>query len=252
MANYKDLPIVTILDSCELCAKGCDGFVSKSESGMETYKSVGFWYNRYYFHDTCEEAFLKSLDEIKSKVKDGYPFLLCYERNNENAFFDKLLVKNGFMLLFTQSGMNIKLEDFNANYDSSSIKLITKDELKSWSEVVAKAFDKPYEDECFFAMMNANDDNAKFYAYYEDGKMVGTTLTYLKDGVLGIHEVSVLPEYQRKGIARNLIAKALMDAKASGAKYASLQASPTGKLLYESMGFELINEIQNVVLRPKE
>lgn len=252
MTNYKDLPIKTILDSCELCAKGSNGFVSKSDKGMETYKSVGFWYNRYYFRDIDENGFLKSLDEIKTKVKDGFPFLLCYERNEQNAFFDKLLVKNGFMLLFTQSGMNIKLDDFNADCDNSAIKLITKDELKTWSEVVAKAFDKPYEDECFFAMMNANDKNAKFYAYFDGDKIVGTTLSFLKDEVLGIHEVSVLPEYQRRGIARNLVANALNDAKASGEKYASLQASPTGKLLYETMGFELINEIQNVVLRPQE
>lgn len=252
MSDYKDLPIVSLLDSCELCAKASNGLVEKNNGGFETYKSIGFWYNRYFIHDMSAEELEKNLGKVFENLPKAYPVLLFYERNKENEAYDKILVKNGFMLLFTQTGMNLDMSEFDLEDNSDNIREISREQVKEWAEVDATAFDKPYEDECFYAMKDAKDDNVKFYAYFDGEKIVGTCMSYLKDGVLGIHEVGVDESHRRQGIARKLVVHALNEGKRKGAKYSSLQASPFGKPLYESLGYKVINELQNVVVRPKE
>lgn len=44
----------------------------------------------------------------------------------------------------------------------------------------------------------------RIYAYIENDKIIGTVMTYTKNGNCGIHEVSVLGEHRGKGIAKNL------------------------------------------------
>ncbi len=34
MADYKDLPVISLLDACDLCAKGAKGHVDKLGSGF--------------------------------------------------------------------------------------------------------------------------------------------------------------------------------------------------------------------------
>jgi ribosomal protein S18 acetylase RimI-like enzyme len=58
----------------------------------------------------------------------------------------------------------------------------------------------------------------------------------------------VAPEMRRRGLARELLALAVAEAKARGIKVVTLHASKFGKPLYEQNGFEMSNEMR---LRPE-
>jgi ribosomal protein S18 acetylase RimI-like enzyme len=58
----------------------------------------------------------------------------------------------------------------------------------------------------------------------------------------------VAPEVRRRGLARELLALAITEAKARGIKAVTLHASKFGKPLYEQTGFEMSNEMR---LRPE-
>jgi ribosomal protein S18 acetylase RimI-like enzyme len=57
----------------------------------------------------------------------------------------------------------------------------------------------------------------------------------------------VAPEMRRRGLARELLALAVAEAKARGIKVVTLHASKFGKPVYERAGFKMSNEM---ILRP--
>jgi GNAT superfamily N-acetyltransferase len=59
-----------------------------------------------------------------------------------------------------------------------------------------------------------------------------------------IVNVYTRPEYRRRGIARELIQVALAWCREYGVTYVILHASPEGRPIYESMGFQATNEMR--------
>jgi ribosomal protein S18 acetylase RimI-like enzyme len=55
--------------------------------------------------------------------------------------------------------------------------------------------------------------------------------------------VATRPEAQRQGLGRAVLAALLADARARGNRTASLQSSPAGRRLYESLGFASVGEV---------
>jgi len=53
----------------------------------------------------------------------------------------------------------------------------------------------------------------------------------------GIYTVGTMPQWRRRGLARLLVEHVLADAQQRGARTASLQSTPMGQHLYESLGF---------------
>ena len=93
--------------------------------------------------------------------------------------------------------------------------------------------------------------NTAAFVHRENGKIVGVICvgTYAHDSekgaVVWVREVAVVPEHQRKGIARELIHQALVYGKKCGAKRAFLMADECNEHaihLYESFGFKANKE----------
>ena len=147
-----------------------------------------------------------------------------------------LLHEMGYALLATQTGMLLRLDPETAGAPQPGVVRVARAEIGAWSDAVCRAFHKPDELPSFQAM--AECDDCFFYACREGGAIVGTTLLYTRDGNAGIHEVGVLPEYRRSGIAEKLVRHALYQAGRSGARLATLQASAMGEPLYRKLGFQ--------------
>jgi GNAT superfamily N-acetyltransferase len=65
-----------------------------------------------------------------------------------------------------------------------------------------------------------------------------SALATLRDGeTVGVYHVATLPGYRRRGLAGRLLALALDEARTSGARLATLTATPEARMLYESLGF---------------
>lgn len=78
-------------------------------------------------------------------------------------------------------------------------------------------------------------------AFVDDG-WASTLLTRPKTGwIIGVY---VVPEFRRCGIARALTDAALRWLRGTSCTEVKLHASPFGRGIYESMGFELTNEMR--------
>lgn len=78
-------------------------------------------------------------------------------------------------------------------------------------------------------------------AYVDDG-WASTLLERPKTGwIIGVY---VVPEFRRRGIARALTEAALVWLRGTSCTEAKLHASPFGRGIYDSLGFELTNEMR--------
>jgi GNAT superfamily N-acetyltransferase len=71
----------------------------------------------------------------------------------------------------------------------------------------------------------------------EQGIAVGTGFGVLIGNWVGIFNIATHPDYRQRGYGRAMIKAVLQDAYSAGARGAFLHGTPTGTLLYESMGF---------------
>ena len=80
-------------------------------------------------------------------------------------------------------------------------------------------------------------------AYAEPGhRLVGHAWSHLTGELAGVFDMVVWPEFQRRGLGTALLRAVCAAAGAAGATHAVLNATPEGKLLYETCGFEQIGE----------
>lgn len=75
-----------------------------------------------------------------------------------------------------------------------------------------------------------------------DGVGVGTALTLRSDDCVGIFNVSVAPEYRRRGYGKAMTAAAIRAEQDRGARTAFLHSSRMGLAVYESLGFRTVEQ----------
>lgn len=77
-----------------------------------------------------------------------------------------------------------------------------------------------------------------------DGLAVAGLWACIHEDDCGIYAVGTAPGWRRRGVARSLVEHALSDARARGARTASLQSTPMGVPLYESLGFRAVGRYE--------
>jgi len=77
-----------------------------------------------------------------------------------------------------------------------------------------------------------------YIVYFED-KPVSVSAILNNNGIASLEFVATLPEYRRRGFAREASITAIRDAFAAGAKIITLRAFYPANLLYQSLGFQV-------------
>lgn len=75
-----------------------------------------------------------------------------------------------------------------------------------------------------------------------DGEPAAIAMAIVSDSVAGIYWVGSLPEARGRGLGRAVTTAATLAGFDAGADFASLQASPLGRPIYEAMGYRTIYE----------
>jgi ribosomal protein S18 acetylase RimI-like enzyme len=110
------------------------------------------------------------------------------------------------------------------------------------------------ERETAYFAKRTSELGAQWYLARVGEEFVGSSCAYVDDSwastlqvrprtgwIIGVY---VLPEYRRRGIARALTDAALAWLRGTRCDEAKLHASPYGLGIYESIGFELTNEMK--------
>ena len=253
--NEKTAAVQSFTDMCALVTELAGREVQHPSSFASVY-DAGFtsfnWYSRVCLDAFAEEQFPEAVSLLSDS---SLPLVSFTEGTIPESFADRLKELR-YEPMVTQTGMILDEEHLQAlvsemhagNSDSdpgagsAALVRLGRKDMDAYSDTVARAFEKP-DDRSAFYLMSEHDD-CYFYGYKENEALIGTTLLYTRNGNAGLHEVSVLQEYRRRGIAAVLVRHALQQAASDGAAFATLQASPLGKPLYETLGFREVSRIQ--------
>jgi GNAT superfamily N-acetyltransferase len=88
---------------------------------------------------------------------------------------------------------------------------------------------------------NAGNPNQSFYVGTLDGEPAGVTLAVRTGDVVGLYAIATKPNFRRRGVSAALMARAIDDAVAAGAKVVTLQ-TVTGSYaegFYKRLGFRV-------------
>jgi GNAT superfamily N-acetyltransferase len=96
-------------------------------------------------------------------------------------------------------------------------------------------------------------DNPAFKLYLSEtaGQAVSALATLPLGQTVGVYHVATRPGYRRRGIAGALLTLALQEARAEGARLATLTATPEARMLYESLGFRTCGYIEQWIPGPE-
>ncbi|MHC4592413.1 MAG: GNAT family N-acetyltransferase [Planctomycetota bacterium] len=75
------------------------------------------------------------------------------------------------------------------------------------------------------------------YVGYAEGQPVAASALFISDGVAGVYWVATSEGYRRRGFGEAMTWHVIREGAAAGCRVATLQASDTGRPIYERMGF---------------
>jgi GNAT superfamily N-acetyltransferase len=131
-----------------------------------------------------------------------------------------------------------ELPKYAIEADSLNIRRAAVEDHQTYQATMAAGFGGPVE---LFAPFSAasvlSAPGMTAWLAEERGTPVGTGFGVLTGNWVGVFNIATHPGYRRRGYGRAMIAAVLRDAYSAGARGAFLHGTPTGALLYESMGF---------------
>lgn len=113
---------------------------------------------------------------------------------------------------------------------------------RAFAQITSVAFDIPLNI-CRDVYGSSPAWGGDFHGYvgYVDGMAVTTTATVVAANVVGVYSVGTLPQCRGRGYAEALMRRALsIEKEASGFEETVLQATNSGRALYERMGYRKI------------
>lgn len=134
----------------------------------------------------------------------------------------------------------------------NNIRPITMEHIQRYGDIYAKAFSgEPWKPEDAVIHVRELLESKQAYGleYVLDGKVVGfilgTSMLFHYGRTFEINDLAVDPEYQRRGIAKELLEKCLADIKAQGMVGVHLITAGEGVLpeFYAKYGFKKEDEV---------
>lgn len=244
------LAVQSLLDSCELLAGLSKG--NKKTAQYEAYfVPETMWYNRVHLLSGAKEDLESCINSVAAAIpaREMPPAISYLGIDYKRKEIAPLLTQAGYVNpIPAQTLMFKSLEDYAPVEDTVTVERVPKELISQWSGMIAEAFGKPTEEPGM--LLIGDHPECYFLMHCEDGKMVAGMLLYCKNGNAGIHEVGTLEAYRGRGIAKALLQHAFAIAKEKGCTCATLQASPMGMPLYESLGFEDVGTVNTWLMLP--
>ncbi|MEP7059777.1 MAG: GNAT family N-acetyltransferase [Actinomycetota bacterium] len=93
---------------------------------------------------------------------------------------------------------------------------------------------------------------ARFFVQRIEGEIAGTCELYVHDGMAQVESVDTLPEFRGRGIARNVVMRAVAEGRGAGADTVFIEADAADwpQELYERLGFEHVGAYRGFLKSP--
>lgn len=211
----------------------------KSNLDSAYYNAVSFLKN-----SISAEDFSACLKEIKDFYQQYHTPNFCiwdYNYNSVSSFANE----NSFAANLEFIGLSCQLQDENYELkDTPDVyykKLKSIEELKDFFLPFHVSF--PFTDTAFEEIKkiyhnNFNNVNLTHYVAYQNESPIACASLYILDGIAGLYNLAVLPDYRNRGIGKNLQKIRLNDAKKLGIKSAVIQAASITERMSKQLNFQ--------------
>jgi ribosomal protein S18 acetylase RimI-like enzyme len=201
---------------------------------------------------------------------DWRPFLWWLGPDDSPADLGERLVRHGLVYLDDIPGMAMDLADLADEATAPpppelDIRPVLEDaDLADFLSVTTQGFPEDWGDgqaiEVFAAGMRevAAEENHREpngaptrWIGRVDGRAVATARLHAGSGVAGIYTVVTVPDARRRGYGEALTRRAMLAGRDAGLRIATLQASDSGRGVYERIGFRELCRFRLYEWRPR-
>lgn len=241
------IPLLSLADMCRELAELTGSQIIDHDGKYITYANASVFYGKNFILDADEAEMERIVKEIRENLAKGMPAGISFTEEKLSCGIEcaeKILQEQGFVKFISQTGMILDLDKAFPEADAAKaadIRLIGPDRLLDWCIVNSTGFPKPRDDEAYEALLKSK--NLITYGYMHGEDITSTGMLLIDPELAGIHEISTLPEYRRQGQIKTILSLMLQELASRGITSVSLQASPAGKLVYETFGFETVSTI---------
>lgn len=164
------------------------------------------------------------------------------QASNELELMEKQLQKNHWFCMLEQTAMFLTLSNDIDEYRVEprigfTIKTVkTPKDITLWLDIVSEAFGYSIDREVIEKLIN--DPDMQILMAYQCDHAIASAILYKTGDVIGVHQVGVKQDYQGKGFARSFMKKIIAICHLWRGKNIVLQASSSGKPLYQQLGFK--------------
>lgn len=246
--NKRTIPLLSLESCSRAITEHTDGKII-DYAGHTSYSAPGcISYSRNYIYEPDDERFGEEFYDIASEIKEltkaGNSGMFTFIREEAPEDFETRLSGLGAKRRGPQTGMLLNIDYFEELPESENVRIITEEEIDEWETVDGIVFAEVKKPEPGLFRKYQEIEGVDLYAYFEDGKIVGTSMLITEGDLSGIHEVTVLPEFRGRGAATAMVRAMINDLKKKKIRVVSLQASPMGLPVYEKLGFESTGHIE--------
>lgn len=123
--------------------------------------------------------------------------------------------------------------------------ITTRQQVEQFSAIIAKAYFSNEWKKWYPWLLKANLENIScknqnFYTATKDNKLIGTAILYQTPSITGIYAVATLPDYQRQGVALNLMKYVISEEllkRPENKVYLFVNKDTAGEKMYKHLGF---------------
>ncbi|HEY4454394.1 MAG TPA: GNAT family N-acetyltransferase [Pseudonocardiaceae bacterium] len=179
----------------------------------------------------------------------GVPWLWWAGADSRPGLAEDLLAR-GAALVGSVPVMAIDLDRSFDETGPADIVVEETDDLLDWVRAYRSSFglaEDQLDDLLNVEKSRASKDIVRFAARL-DGRIVGTSLLFVRHDIAGVYQIATVEGCRRRGIGTRLTAAALRAGRARGLRIGTLVAGSMGASLYRRMGFTHVAGYQ--LLRP--
>lgn len=199
--------------------------------------------NLIIVRNPTDHDLVQQLASSRSRV--CFPTALVLMRMPSDSI-DELLRSLGFTDIEIVHAMSLELAHLNESdaSDSYTLKEVGETEHTAWTSTMSIGYELPPAfveriGPASQAVMNpVSGEVFRYFLAFLDGQPVASSTMIVRNGIVGVYNISTKPEHRGKGLGSFVTSESLVQLKNDGYQFAFLQASAMGCSIYERLGFK--------------